>query len=106
MPPVDLVDDVQVTRQEVLEEVHRPALQGFRQDRVVGVGASPNHDVPGLEPPQSSGPTLSNWNQVRRSLLRYLLPGELLQVHQDPHQLRDGQRGVGVIQLDGHLHVK
>lgn len=39
------------------------------------------------------------------STLRYLLPAELLQVHQDPHQLRNGQRRVGVIQLDCHLQV-
>lgn len=48
VPPVDLVDDVQVTRQQVLEEVDGPALQGFRQDGVVGVGTGLNHDVPGL----------------------------------------------------------
>ena len=48
VPPVDLVDDLQVSRQEVFEEVDRPALESFRQDSVVGVGAGLNHDVPGL----------------------------------------------------------
>lgn len=35
----------------------------------------------------------------------YLLPGEFLHVHQDPHQLRDGQGRMSVIQLDGHLQT-
>lgn len=33
----------------------------------------------------------------------YLFPLQSLLVHQNPHQLRDGQGGVGVIELDGHL---
>ena len=48
VPPVDLVDDLQVPRQQVMEKVDGPALQGFRQDGVVGVGTGTNHDVPGL----------------------------------------------------------
>lgn len=101
--PVDLVDDVQVTRQQVFEEVHRPAFQGFRQDGVVGVGAGPNHDVPGLESLAFRLPIQLEANIC--SQYQYLLPAELLQVHQDPHQLGDGQRRVGVVQLDGHLQV-
>lgn len=107
VPPVDLVDDVQVTRQKVFKEVHRPAFQGFRQDGVVGVGTGTNHDVPGLEA-QSSG-SASEWKQTSAHSVRVnlsdLLPAQLLQVHQDPHQLGDGQRRVGVVQLDGHLQV-
>lgn len=48
VPPVDLVDDLQVARQEILEEVNRPALQSFRQDGVVGVGTGTSDNVPGL----------------------------------------------------------
>lgn len=55
MPPVDLVDDVQVTRQQVLEEVDGPALQGFRQDSVIGVGTGMNHNVPGLDTEGTGG---------------------------------------------------
>lgn len=33
----------------------------------------------------------------------HLFPLQSLLVHQNPHQLRDGQGGVGVIELDGHL---
>lgn len=56
VPPVDLVDDLQVTRQQVLEEVDGPALQGFRQDGVVGVGTGTDHDVPGLDT-ERTGPS-------------------------------------------------
>lgn len=48
VPPVDLIDDLQVSRQQILEEVDGPALQSFGQDCVVGVGTGTNHDVPGL----------------------------------------------------------
>lgn len=33
----------------------------------------------------------------------HLVPVQPLQVHQNPHQLGDGEGGVGVIELDGHL---
>lgn len=48
MPPVDLVDDVQVTRQKVFKQVDWPAFQGLRQYGVVGVGTGTDHNVPGL----------------------------------------------------------
>lgn len=47
--PVDLVNDVEVSRQQVLEEVHRPALQCLRQHGVVGVGTGSDHNIPGLD---------------------------------------------------------
>lgn len=49
VPPVDLVDDLQVPGQQVLEEVDGPALQSLRQNGVVGVGTGTNHNVPGLQ---------------------------------------------------------
>lgn len=48
VPPVDLVNDLEVSRQQVLEEVDGPALQCLRQHGVVGVGTGTDHDVPGL----------------------------------------------------------
>ena len=47
---VDLVDDLQVTRQQHLEPGDRPLLQRLRQQRVVGVGQRPLRQVPGLVP--------------------------------------------------------
>ena len=62
-----------------LEEADRPGLQGLGHQRVVGVGQGAHGQVPRLVPAQ---------------------PGL---VEQDPHQLGDGQRGVGVVELDGDL---
>lgn len=46
---VDLVDDLQVSGQEVLQQLHRPALQSLREDCVVGVGERSPGEVPGLQ---------------------------------------------------------
>lgn len=49
MATIDLVDDFQVPRKQMSEQVDRPSLQSFRKDGVVGVGTSANTDVPGLD---------------------------------------------------------
>lgn len=49
MAAVDLIDDFQVARQQMSEQVHRPALQSFWEDGVVGVGAGAHADVPSLD---------------------------------------------------------
>ena len=49
-PAVDLVDDLQVPRQQHLEPGDRPFLQRLGQQRVVRVGQGPLGDVPGLVP--------------------------------------------------------
>ena len=46
---VDLVDDLQVARQQLLKQVDGPALQGLRQDGVVGVGTGLTRHLPSLE---------------------------------------------------------
>lgn len=48
MAAVDLVDNLQVSRQQVSKQLHWPALQSFWKDGVVGVGTGPHTDVPGL----------------------------------------------------------
>ena len=77
---VDLVDDLHVARQQPLEERHRPALQRLGQERVVGVADA----VPRVSSQASSNS--SSWI-----------------VHQEPHQLGDADRRVGVVELDRHL---
>ena len=76
---VDLVDDLEVTGEEVLNHGYRPALQGLGQESVVGVGEGLGACVPRL------------------------VPWQLLHVKQESHQLWDGQCRVGVIQLDSAL---
>lgn len=46
---VDLVDDEKMSRQQLLEQEDRPALQRLRENRVVGVGAGLTGDVPRLD---------------------------------------------------------
>lgn len=46
---VDLVDDLQVSGQEVLQQLHRPALQRLGEDGVVGVSEGAPGEVPGLQ---------------------------------------------------------
>ncbi len=76
---VDFVDDLQVAREDTLEHADWPALQGFRQESVVGVREGVGADIP------------------------CLVPAQLLHVHQETHQLRDGHGRVSVVQLDCSL---
>ena len=107
---VDVVDDQQVSRQQLLEHEHRPALQRLRQHRVVGVRTRTTGDVPRL---RAHTHTHTHFTAVIAEILqhkilhynriRHLVPVQLLDVHQDPHQFRDRQSRVGVVQLDRHL---
>ena len=76
---IDLVDELQVTRQHPAKQRHRPALERLGQDGVVGVGKGPGRHLPGC------------------------LPIELLEVDQQPHELGDGERRVRIVELDGRL---
>ena len=72
---VDLVDDLEVTRQRLGEHRQRPRLQRLGQQGVVGVAERGHRDVPRL------------------------VPVELTLVDQQPHQLGDTDRRVGVVEL-------
>lgn len=61
---VDLVDDLQVSRQQALQQVHGPALQSFRQDGVVGVGEGAPGQVPGL-PEEKHRITLDDFREIQ-----------------------------------------
>ena len=71
----DLVD----AGQGHLEDVHVPLLEGLGHDGVVGVG---EHLLADLEA---------------------LVPVKAALIQQDAHHLGDGQGGMGVVELDGHL---
>ena len=45
---VDLIDNFQMTGQQMSKQLDWPALQSFRKDGVVGVGTGAHADVPGL----------------------------------------------------------
>jgi hypothetical protein len=48
--PVEIVNDVQVPRQELLEKGHGPFLQGFREHGVIGKGERAGHNFPCFAP--------------------------------------------------------
>ena len=76
---VELLHDGVDARQRLTHHVLRPLLQRLGHDGVVGVGDG----VPG----QALGD----------------LPGQVLLVHEDAHQLGDDQRRVRVVDVEGHL---
>jgi len=80
--PVDLVDDLDVPRQEAGKEGQRPLLQSFRQKGVVGVRHGLLGDLPRL------------LQSIRCSSTRSLISSAT------------GDRGVRVVELDGKALVK
>jgi hypothetical protein len=76
---VDVEDDLGVARQQLLDGADRPGLECLGQQRVVGVGATGNHQRPRLG------------------------PGQARLVDEVAHQLGDHQRRVGVVELDRDL---
>ena len=79
MGVVDHVDDLHVPGQQAFHQGNRPHLQGFGQERVVGVGEAFAGDAPGV------------------------VPGHAVYVDEKAHQLGDADRRVGVVELDGDL---
>ena len=78
----DLLQDLPDAGQQRLKQLLRPDLQRLGQHRMVGVGHAVGDDVPRL------------------------VPVETRVVHQNTHQLRDHQRGVGVVDLNDVLLVE
>lgn len=48
MATIDLIDNFQVARQQMSEQVDWPSLQSLGKDGVVGVGTRAHADVPSL----------------------------------------------------------
>ena len=76
---VDFVDDLQVARQNALEEFNGPALQRLGHEGVVGVAEGAQDNAP------------------------CVVPLQMLLIQQQAHQLGSGEGGVGIVELDGHL---
>lgn len=76
---VDVENDLHMSGEEVLDERDRPHLESLGEDRVVGVRESASDDVPGV------------------------VKVDVLLVDQDPLELDDGERRVGVVELDGNV---
>ena len=74
---VDLPDDLGDAREETVEDGDLPGLQSLGQHRVVGVGEGLGDHVPGR------------------------FPAQVVLVHEEAHELGDGEHRVGVVELDG-----
>ena len=74
---VDIEDDLEVARQEVLQKRDRPLLESLGQNRVVRVEEGLGDDRPGV------------------------VPADLLLVNVNAHELDDGKSRVRVVELDG-----
>ena len=79
---VDLVDDLQVARQQLLEQLHAPGFQRLRQQGVVGVAEAGRGDLPGR------------------------IPVDAVHIDQQPHQLGHSDGRVGVVHLHRILAVE
>jgi hypothetical protein len=74
------VDELQVARQQALEQAHRPHLQRLGQQRVAGVGEA-----------------------LRWVMSQASSQSSTFLVDQDAHQLGDGDHRMGVVELDDEL---
>lgn len=100
---VDLVDDQEMSRQQLLEQEHGPTFQRLWENRVVGVGARLTGDVPRLNTNTRSVLSCGGKVPLQPAQGSRLVPVQTLHIHQDPHQFWDGQSRVGVVQLDRRL---
>ena len=76
---IDLVDDIQMARQQRLEPGERPFFQRLGQQCMIGVGQSSLRQIPRLIPP------------------------EMPIVEQDPHQFRNRHRRMGIVELNCYV---
>ena len=76
---VDLLDDHVDAGQQLLEHIHRPGFQCFRQDSMVGVSHSVAHHCP------------------------CFIPFHLLLIHKDAHELRHDESRVCIVDMQGNL---
>ena len=69
-------------RQQILNILHRPFFQSLGHNRMIGIGNRFLHNLP------------------------CLVPGVTVFIHQYPHQLRNHQHRVCIVELDGNLLAK
>ncbi|MNC24991.1 hypothetical protein D3C75_730640 [compost metagenome] len=76
---VDLLNNEEDARQQLPHHANRPFLQRFAENGVVGVGDHPGGHAPGL------------------------IPAESVHIHQYPHQLRNDQCGMRIVDMQSHF---
>src|SRR5215831_10766072 len=80
--PVDLENDLQLTRKHDFKPPERPFLESLRQERVICVGQDLLREIPSL------------------------VPSKMRLIEQNPHQFGNGHRRMSVVELDGRLVSK
>lgn len=75
----NIVDDLQVPREQVLQQRNGPLFESFGKDSVVGEEECVDDDLPGIVP----------WN--------------LLLVDENAHEFRNGEGRVSIVELDGSI---
>ena len=76
---IDVVDDLHVSGEKSLNQRHGPFLQRLGQDGMVGISKRRSHNLP------------------------CNIPLEIFDIDEDTLQLDDGERGMGIVQLNGDL---
>ncbi len=79
---IDGINNLHVARQQAFDQMHRPAFKGLRQQRVVGVSRGGARNFPGF------------------------VPGKMMLINQQAHELGNGDCRMRVIQLNGGLFGK
>ena len=72
----NIVDYLQVPREQVLQQRNRPLLEGFRKDSVVGEEECVGDDLPGV------------------------VPRNLFLIDENTHEFRNSESRVGIVELD------
>ena len=54
--PIDLIDDLEMARQDPLEQIDRPLFERLRAQGMVGIRQRPNGQIPGLVPAEIGSP--------------------------------------------------
>ena len=74
---VNLKNDLQMARQNFAQHIHRPGLQRFAHQSVVGI------------------------RENLTAHFKRIIPTELVLINQQTHQLRDRQHRMGVVEVNG-----
>ena len=98
---IDIIDNLQVSRKQVLHKSNRPFLQCLRKHRVVGISKCPSNDC---KTRVSSPPSLFLHNSQHPKLTGpTLIPCQALNIDQYSLKLYNCECRMGIIQLNCNL---